>query len=214
MMMNPIIRVALVEDNPAYRQLLSTLLNETPGLQCVAVWGRAEEALRLLPVINPNVVLVDLELPGGMSGIALLRQLRQAKPQLPLVVLTKFEDPSILTPALHAGADGYVLKSDLPRIVDAIRLAHKGESYLTPAISRIALAGMRRDNPTERLTPKENTIMEQFAAGLNRKAAAAALGISPRTLDSHLNHIYSKLRVRNLADALLRWAEPPADPFA
>ena len=107
-----------------------------------------------------------------------------------------------------------MLKSDLPRIVDAIRLAHKSESYLTPAISRIALAGMRRDNPTERLTPKENTIMEQFAAGLNRKAAAAALGISPRTLDSHLNHIYSKLRVRNLADALQRWAEPPADPFA
>jgi DNA-binding NarL/FixJ family response regulator len=203
------ISVAIVEDNTEVRRNISRFIDGAPGFRCTCACASAEEALRVIPKSPPDVVLMDIQLPG-MSGIACTASLKKALPLVPVMMLTVYEDPDAIFNALKAGASGYLLKrTDPAKVLEAVTDLYHGGSPMTGEIARKVIESFHSDKPAghpqDRLTAREEEILEQLAKGFAAKEIADKLTISPATVRFHLRHIYDKLHVRSRVEAVIKY---------
>jgi len=204
--MSPI-RVALVEDETDFAQVVAVLIRNSPGFEWAGHFGTMAHALKEIQSVKPDVVLVDLELPDG-DGETCIRRLRKQAHWLRPVVLSKFDDSARIFAALVAGAFGYIHKGDGPRaMLDGIEAVARGQGTMSPSIARRAIELLQQQpdskvaNP-EPLTAREQEIMERIQCGDSNKDIANRFGISPYTVANHLTGIYRKLHVRNRAEVM------------
>ena len=203
------ISVAIVEDNTEVRRNISRFIDGAPGFRCACACASAEEALRVIPKSPPDVVLMDIQLPR-MSGIACTASLKKALPSVPVMMLTVYEDPDAIFNALKAGASGYLLKrTDPAKVLEAVTELHHGGSPMTGEIARKVIESFHcakpAEHPQDRLTAREEEILEHLAKGFVTKEIADRLAISPATVRFHLRHIYDKLHVRSRVEAVIKF---------
>jgi len=203
-------KVAIVEDNATLRQYLAALIGGNPGCTCVCACASAEEALVEIPRNRPDVVLMDIHLPGE-SGIACTARLRQKIPNLQVIMLTVYKDINTIFQALKAGACGYVLKrADEKEILDAISEVRAGGAPMTSEIARMVVRSFAEPPAaplagTAQLSAREMEILALLSEGLSNKEIGARLQISFATVRTHLMHIYDKLHVRCRTEAAARY---------
>ena len=203
------ISVAIVEDNPEVRRNLSRYIGGAPGFRCACACASAEEALRVIPQSSPDVVLMDIQLPR-MSGITCTASLKKALPSVPVMMLTVYEDTDAIFNALKAGASGYLLKrSDPAKVLEALKELHHGGAPMTGEIARKVIDSFHRAKatvaPQDKLTAREEEILEHLAKGYVTKEIADKLAISAATVRFHLKHIYDKLHVHTRTEAVIRY---------
>jgi len=205
----PSIRVLVLEDDLGTREALTALLTGSPGFACVGHHRTAEAALRAIPAQKPEVVLVDLGLPG-MTGTEFLRDARRRFPEVEFLVLTVHAEAAWVFPALEAGASGYIVKGTAPvKLLEAITEVHAGGSFMSSQVARLVLQSFRRKAShtpvSEPLSPREVEVLESLTQGLRYAEIAEHLGISQRTVNTHLYNIYEKLHVHSAAGAVGTW---------
>lgn len=195
------------------RVLLEKLITKQANLDLCGAWGSGEEALAALHALKPDVVVVDLEMPG-ISGEDCIRALSAILPCTAFIVLTVHENAERVFGALQAGANGYLLKGAPPAvIVSGIQAAHRGGSPLSPEIAGMVIRAFHNHSPKKApvplpsLSPRERQILERLATGMAPKEAAAELHISYETVRDYLKQIYQKLHVRSRTEAVLRFLE-------
>jgi DNA-binding NarL/FixJ family response regulator len=204
--MNQDISILIVDDHPIVRDGLVAILGTQSDLQVVGAAASGQEALALFGQLQPDVVLLDLEMPG-MDGVELIRQLRQAQAEVRVVVFTAFDTDERILSALQAGAKGYLLKG-APRseLFEAIRVVHQGGSLLQPVVAsrllnQIAAPGPG-EAPVEELTQREQEVLQLLAQGKQNKEIAAELAITERTVKFHISSILGKLGAGNRTEAV------------
>lgn len=203
------IRVGIVEDDRTVRESLAVLIDQTPGFSCVASCASAEEALKRLFDTAPDVVLMDIHLPG-QSGIECVERLHRLLPQTQVVMLTVEEDTEQVFESLKAGATGYLVKHVAPEeILDAVAEVHAGGAPMSSHIARRVVTAFSQRTPVGtpevQLTPRESDILRLLAKGCRSKEVGDALMISTGTVNTHVRHIYEKLHVRSRAEAVARF---------
>jgi NarL family two-component system response regulator LiaR len=202
------IRVMIVDDHRMVRSGLRGFLSGEPGLAVVGEAETGEEAIAAVSALRPDVVLMDLMMPG-MGGTAAISTLHASHPDIKIMALTSFADDAQLFPALEAGASGYLLKDiDPDELVAAIRSVHAGESPLDPEVAKRLLARFQRpaatqSTPHEALTEREMDVLRLLTQGKSNKEIAHALFIGDRTVKSHLTAIFQKLDVTDRTQAAL-----------
>ena len=198
------IRVLLVEDHGLVRAGLERLLSRVEDVEVVGGAADGAEAIRLVADTNPDVVLMDLSMPN-VDGIEATRKIVAARPQAQVVVLTSVSDRERILAALDAGAVGYLLKDSEPQVlIEGIRSASRGESPLSPKAARTLLtARAERDRPE--LSERERQVLRCVAQGKPNKLIARELGISEKTVKTHLTHIFQQIGVTDRTQAAL-WA--------
>ena len=206
--MTPTVRVGIIEDRREIREGIAVLIGGTDGFECVGAWGSMEEGLVALRPPAPDVLLVDLGLPG-MTGIEGIRILRGRYPDLPMIVLTIYEDDRRIFDALCAGATGYLVKKTPPaELIEALRQSVAGGAPMSPHIARKVIALFREihpgDPPDYRLTPHEARLPQLMAEGHHYKTAASMLGVTTSTISFHLQQIYRKLQVQSKSEAIAK----------
>ena len=205
-------KVAIVEDNFTLRQYLFELIGGTPGYRCVCACSTAEEALEKIPDQKPDVVLMDINLPGE-SGIACTVRLREKMPKVQVIMLTVYKDIQIIFQALKAGACGYVLKRADEQ--DAIAEVHAGGAPMTSQVARMVVRSFLEEPSdrltTEQLSRREMEILALVSQGRSNKEIGGQLNISFGTVRIHLSHIYEKLHVRCRTEAAAKYfsSHPP-----
>lgn len=204
-------KVAIVEDNATLRRYLAEVIGNTPGHQCVCACANAEDAILEIPANKPDVVLMDIHLPGE-SGIACTARLREKMPNLQIIMLTVYKDIKMIFQALKAGACGYVLKrSDDGEILDAIAEVRAGGAPMTSEIARMVVRSFIETpkstaaGGTDHLSAREMEILALVAEGCPNKEIASRLSISNATVRTHLMHIYEKLHVRCRTEAAAKY---------
>jgi DNA-binding NarL/FixJ family response regulator len=202
------ITVAIVEDDPLILDNLSRLIEETAGFRCVAVFPNAEQALLQIPRDPPDVVLMDLNLPG-VSGVECVRRLKKFLPKLQILVLTVYEDSDKVFAALKAGAGGYLLKRTSPdKLLEAIRDIQQGGAPMSSHIARQVVQSFQRSARStpevETLSPREEEILYLVSGGYHNKEIASRLNISLETVRVHLRNIYEKLHVHSRSEAVVK----------
>ena len=205
----PTIRIAMIEDAAAFAKALEKYFQlDGSGIECVAIYPTAEAALKGLPKTLPDVALVDVNLPG-MSGIELVAQLKGQCPSVLCLILTMYEDSSVIFDALKAGACGYLLKRTPPEeVAAAIVQAHSGGSPMSPQIARQVVSYFHRSNSTEGMavfTARERDVLELLSKGAMYKEIADQLGLSLDTVRTHLRRIYEKLHVHSRTEAVVKY---------
>lgn len=199
------ITVAIVEDISEIREGLQLLIHSSEGFVCNETYASAEEALQQLPGTCPDVVLMDIQLPG-ISGIECVRRLKPQCNATQFIMSTVYEDDESIFESLKAGASGYLLKKISPdKILEAITDVHRGGSPMSSQIARKVIASFQQKNSiddAEMLTPKERQVLKALAKGLRYKEIAAEMNISMETVRSHARHIYEKLHVQSRTEAL------------
>lgn len=198
------ITVAIVEDIKEIREGLRLLIDGSEGFSCNEMYRTAEEAINNLPSTHPDVVLMDIHLPG-ISGIEAVRILKDKCPATQFIMSTIYDDNSNIFESLKAGANGYLLKKTAPvKILDAISEVHFGGSPMSAQIARKVIASFQGTEPlnTEILTPKEKQILTRLSQGLRFKEIAAEMHIGMETVRTHVRHIYDKLQVQSRTEAL------------
>ena len=200
------IRVAVADDHPVVREGLIAMLRTEPDIDVVGEAGTGTDALALAASARPDVLLLDLEMPG-MDGVGVLRGLQASGSRTRAIVFTVFDTDDRIIAAVEAGAAGYLLKG-APRaeVFAAVRTVAAGGSLLAPVAASAVLRKVRGGGAPV-LTPREREVLDQLARGLGNKRIAAALGIAERTVKYHLGAIFAKLGARNRTDALARAAE-------
>jgi DNA-binding NarL/FixJ family response regulator len=210
------IRVILADDHAVVRKGIREFLSEAGDIDVVAEASDGEEATRLIEQYQPDVAVLDIQMPKH-TGIDVCRHIRAQQWPVGVLILTAFDDDPYIMAALQAGANGYVLKTaDADEIAQAVRDVHEGKSALDPAIARklmAQLAGRAGERPIESLTPREMEVLKLAARGYTNKAIAAHLGISDRTVQGHLANIFGKLHVTSRTEAVMRavsfgWVSP------
>ncbi|MCX8107972.1 MAG: response regulator transcription factor [Verrucomicrobiae bacterium] len=199
--------VSIVEDNDQLRATLVRVLSRADGFRCASQHASGEEAVRELPKVRPDVVLMDINLPG-MSGVECVRQLKPLLPETQIVMLTVYEDTENIFNALAAGATGYLLKrTSKDELLAAIREVHAGGSPMTAHIARKVVQSFQRpvQNPTENLSEREREVLELLSQGFLYKEIADKLGISYETVHTYIRRIYEKLQVRTRTEAVARF---------
>jgi DNA-binding NarL/FixJ family response regulator len=202
-------RIAIVEDSQTTREGLERIVNLSSGYMCVCACSTAEEALQLLPQHRPEIVLMDIQLPG-MTGIECVARLKEQFPDLQVIMLTVYADPDRIFSAIRAGASGYLLKRSAPdRLHEAIREVQAGGAPMSGAIAR-KVFGYFQDQQTsrgdaEKLSPREREILELIISGLSNKEIAGRLSMSVLTLRWHLKQIYKKLHVHSRVEVVLKF---------
>lgn len=205
--------VSIVEDDVSIRQILTGWINLASGFSCHTVHGTAESAMARLPEEQPQIVLVDINLPGA-SGIECVRRLKPLLPDTQFMMLTVYEDTAHIFDALKAGASGYLLKRT-PReeLIAALEQVHKGGSPMTSFIARRVVQSFYQSpvvrGETEGLSPREREVLELLASGYFYKEITEALGISISTVNTHVRRIYEKLHVHSRAQAVAKLSEIP-----
>ena len=207
----PPVKVVLVEDKPGVRDSWVKLINSLPGFACVQACASGEDALRVIPPLNPDVVLMDIFLPR-MSGIECTARLKLQLPKLQILILTAVEDDELVFMALEAGADGYLLKRTKPEDLRAAMLdVLGGGAPMTSEIARRVVESFRRaskqqqQKPAVHLTTREEEVLILLSKGYANKEIASQLAIGTETVGSHLKHIYEKMHVRSRAEAVARY---------
>jgi DNA-binding NarL/FixJ family response regulator len=214
-----ITRIAVVEDSDTLRQCLDKMIGATPGYQCVCTCATTEEALVKIPKAKPDVVLMDIHLPGE-SGITCTARLREHMPELQIIILTVYNDTKMVFQALKAGACGYVLKrADQKEILAAIAEVRAGGAPMTSEIARMLVRSFMEPpsaslSDKEQLSSREMEILALLAEGLANKEIGVRLNISAGTVRAHLMRIYDKLHVRCRTEAALEYlrSSPLARP--
>jgi DNA-binding NarL/FixJ family response regulator len=200
------IHISIVEDDVKVRGSLAKLIDSTEGFSCVSQHPDAENALKELPIIKPEIVLMDINLPG-MDGVECVRRLKLILPATQIVILTVYENTNIIFGALTAGASGYLLKRSSPeQIVEAIRDVHGGGSPMSSHIARKVVASFQKVvNPVreyEKLSAREQQVLDYLAKGFLYREIAEDLKITYATVHTHVRHIYEKLHVRSRTEAV------------
>lgn len=208
------ISVSIVEDDAQARQILADWIRRADGFRCVSEHGSAESALATLPAEKPEVVLMDINLPG-LNGIECVRQLKPLLPGTQFLMLTVYEDADHIFNALMVGATGYLLKQT-PRneLLAALKQVHSGGSPMTSNIARKVVQSFQRQTQaagadTVELSPREAEVLELLARGYLYKEIAEALAISLPTVNTYIRRIYEKLHVRSRAQAVAKYAHIP-----
>jgi DNA-binding NarL/FixJ family response regulator len=203
------ISVSIVEDNEKLRGTLARVINRADSFRCVSDYGNAEDALKNLPQVRPDVVLMDINLPG-MNGVECVRQLKQLLPQTQVMMLTVYEDTESIFNALTAGANGYMLKrTSSKELLEAIHEVHRGGSPMTMHIARKVVQSFQRTaataQPTENLSEREQQVLDLLSQGLMYKEIADKLAISYETVHTYIRRIYEKLQVRTRTEAVAKF---------
>ena len=201
--------VSIVEDNDKLRETLARALNRAEGFRCPSQYANAEDALKGLPKDPPNVVLMDINLPG-MNGVDCVRHLKHLMAERQIVILTVYEDTDNIFNALKAGATGYMLKrTTQAELLEAIREVHRGGSPMTTHIARKVVQALQHVSPTalpaEILSPREQEVLDCLARGFLYKEIAEKLGISYETVHTYIRRIYEKLQVRTRTEAVAKF---------
>jgi DNA-binding NarL/FixJ family response regulator len=202
------LQVAIVEDQREVREGLSVLINGTRGFTCVASYRTMEDALESMGRVAPDVMLVDIGLPG-MSGIEGIRLLREQFADTPILALTVYDDDDRVFEALCAGASGYLLKNTPPaRLLESLAEAVQGGAPMSPEVAQRVVRLFREFRPPDRasyhLTPQETELLKLLVDGHYYKTAADEMGISVNTISFHLKNIYVKLRVHSKSEAVAK----------
>ncbi len=203
------ITVSIVEDNDKLRGTLARVLNRAEGFRCVSDYGSGEEALKAMSRVKPEVVLMDINLPG-MNGVECVRQLKQVLPDVQVMMLTVYEDTENIFNALAVGASGYMLKrTPQAELLEAIRDVHRGGSPMTTHIARKVVQSFQRSQAsaaqTDSLSEREQQVLELLAQGLIYKEISEKLGISYETVHTYIRRIYEKLQVRTRTEAVAKF---------
>jgi len=197
-------KISIVEDDVLLRQNLKLLLSGETGISVAGVYGSAEEALAGIKRARPEILLADIGLPG-MSGIELIRKLKDQMPDLEIMAHTVFDDRETVFSAIKAGASGYILKGSTPReLIDALHTLAKGGSPMSPKIARKVIREFQGEGINEQyiLSHRETEIVKEIEIGLSYKDIAVKLGISPHTVHTHIKNIYEKLHAKDRQGAL------------
>ncbi len=196
-----VIRLVIVDDHPVVRDGLSGMFTADPGFEVLGEAGDGAEAVRLAQILRPDVILMDLRMPG-MDGVTAIAELARRGSAARVLVLTTYDTDRLVVQAIEAGATGYLLK-DAPRaeLLRAVRAAAGGQAVLSPSVAS-ALMSRVREPAEEPLSQRELEVLELVAAGTTNREAAARLFISEATVKTHLLHIYAKLGVGDRAAAV------------
>jgi DNA-binding NarL/FixJ family response regulator len=201
-----VIRVLIADDHAIVRTGLSQLLGTADDIELVGAAGDGAEAATMAAELRPDVVLMDLSMPGT-DGITATGRIVAAAPEVHVLVLTSFSDQARILDALQAGAEGYLLKHSEPEVILAgIREIVSGGSPLDPKAARVLLTNRRSPGPETKLTDREQEVLDMVGAGLPNKTIARRLGISERTVKAHLTNVYQRLGVTDRTQAAL-WAQ-------
>lgn len=196
------IRIVVVDDHPVVREGLVASLEDDPEFRVVGSAGSAEDAMPLITTQHPDVILLDLELPG-VNGLEAIPALAAAHPASRILILTAYDTDERVLGAIRAGAKGYLLKgASLEEIARAIRSVHAGESYLEPRIATKVLAELGPRRRPAALSHREREVLRLVAGGRSNKQIARELGITERTVKFHVTSILNKLGAENRAQAV------------
>ena len=203
------ISVSIVDDEKKLCKSIATFLNGSVGFRCASIYGSAEAALQHLQADQPDVVLMDINMPG-MDGIECVKRLKTLAPQIQILMLTVYEDTERIFKALAAGATGYLLKRLEPEeLLQAIRDVHAGGSPMSNSIARKVVASFQAAHlageKQNSLSQREQAVLDCLAEGLAYKQIADQLGISINTIRTHLRHIYEKLHVQSRTEAVAKY---------
>ena len=205
------IEVCLVDDQTLVRQGIRSLLELSDSIRVVAEAGDGMQAVETIPRVKPDVVLLDMRMPG-MSGLDVLNALAATNQLPPTIILTTFDDDQLVLAGLKAGARGYLLKDvSLDQLVDAVKTVAAGGSLVAPVVTQRLLSGLERmqneftslDRP-DPLTERETEILRLMAGGYSNKEIANSLGVAEGTVKNHVSNILSKLGVRDRTRAVLK----------
>ena len=200
------IKVAIVEDIDDIRKGLAMIINSSDDTECKHTFSNAEKAFEVLSVQPVDVVLVDINLPGGMNGIELVHRLKPIHPDMQFMMCTVYEDSELVFKALKVGATGYILKNTQPaKMLDAIREIHSGGSPMSAQIARTVILTFHKpavNDTTHLLTRREVELLDLLAQGFRYKEIADKLSLSIDTIRTHIRNIYRKLEVQSRAEAL------------
>lgn len=204
-----IIKIGVVEDDNLIREGLQLLLESSPGFSCIATYANGEDAMIGLAEVKPDVVLMDIDLPG-INGVECIISLKELKLPMVFIMLTVFEDAEAIFNSLSAGASGYLLKQTPPaRLLDAIQEVHRGGSPMSSEIARKVVESFQQQafaaEKLGGLTKREEEILSYLAKGYLYKEIADLLFISIDTVRSHIRHIYEKLQVKTRTEAVLKY---------
>jgi DNA-binding NarL/FixJ family response regulator len=198
------VRVVLADDHPVIRDGLTALLTTVDGIEVVGTAADGAEAVRAAVTLKPDVLVMDLHMPGGPSGVEATAEIGRAAPTVGVLVLTMIDDDESVTDALWAGAAGYVLKgASRQQIVHAIHAVAAGATVLGTGLGRHALAAGSPPTPFAQLSRREREILDLLAAGLSTTAIAVRLGVAAKTVTNNLSAIFAKLGVANRTEAAL-----------
>ncbi|MBJ06272.1 MAG: DNA-binding response regulator [Verrucomicrobiaceae bacterium] len=206
------IKVAVIEDTPALGKLVQRIVDSMDGIQTFGVWENAEDGLKAIENGGPDVVLMDISLPG-MSGIEATARLKEKQPEVDVIMLTVFDDNDKIFDALQAGASGYLLKNASPDdLCRAIFDVRAGGAPMSAEIARLVVEAFHRPTSSEsiqafNLSKRETEIVQLVAKGMANKEIAADLTISVETVRVHLKHIYEKLHVRSRTEAAMKYRD-------
>lgn len=205
-MSNRPMRVVIADDHMVVRQGIRGVLEEIDGLEIVAEAGDGDEALALVAEHHPDVVVVDVNMPGK-TGLEVTKALREDEIPVRILILSMHDDPEYILQAVRAGADGYVLKDVAPAdLRDAVVAVHEGREYFTARVTQQLGIGLRREIEEEQLRTRVNSLTNRemevlllVAEGLTNREAGDRLDISPRTVETHRERVMGKLRIRTVA---------------
>ena len=194
------------------RATLARVIDRTDGFRCVSEYANAEDALADLPKIKPDVVLMDINLPG-LNGVECVRQLKKLLPQIQVMMLTVYEDTENIFNALAAGANGYMLKrTPAKELIEALREVQRGGSPMTTHIARKVVQSFQKSagaqqvaNELSELSEREQQVLDLLAQGLIYKEIGEKLGISYETVHTYIRRIYEKLQVRTRTEAVAKF---------
>lgn len=200
------IRVVVADDHAVVREGIRRVLEGIPSLQVVGEAGDGDEALALVTRHRPDLVLLDVTMPG-LTGIEVTRRLRQQEIDLGILILSMHDNPEYVLEAVRAGADGYLLKDAGPaELREAVHAVHEGREYLSDRVThqlslalRSELEQEQKRSRLEQLTPREREVLERVARGRTSREIAEEFGISPRTVETHRERVMTKLRIRSIA---------------
>jgi DNA-binding NarL/FixJ family response regulator len=208
-------KIAIVEDNKVIRESLAEFVQSDPECTCVYACATVKEALKDLPKHQPDIVLMDIQLPDN-TGIECTARLKQMMPAVQIIIVTVYEDTERIFKALRAGACGYLLKRCTAKdLLAAIREVRQGGAPMSREIARKVILSFQEPVATtaevEGLSPREHEILELVAAGMSNKQIASRVSLTDGTVRWHLRHVYNKLHVRSRTEAALKFLTAKAD---
>jgi DNA-binding NarL/FixJ family response regulator len=205
------ITVCIVEDDAGIRESIVDYLSRVDGFACVGAFESGEEALKMIPVLNPSVVLMDINLPG-MSGVQCVKELKNQMPKLQCVMVTVYENSDRIFEALSAGACGYLLKSTpAEKLVEAIQDVQNGGSPMSSSIARKVVQAFHPSPQAtpliEQLSPREQQVLNLLAEGFAYKQIAAEMNLSMGTIRTYIRSMYEKLHVNSRTEAVVKYLD-------
>jgi DNA-binding NarL/FixJ family response regulator len=207
------ISVSIIDDSARLRQSIATFVNNSRGFRCVSTYSNGDEAIIRLPADNPDVVLMDINMPG-MNGIECVRRLNAVAPKMQIIMLTVYSDSDQIFDALVAGASGYLLKRVTPeKLLDAIKEVHEGGAPMSSFIARKVVAsfqkfrGIEKQGQNVHLAQREQMVLERLAKGMTYKQICGELDISIGTIRTYIRRIYEKLQVHSRTEAVVKYVE-------